>query len=67
MDIGTGVAIAGGAISMAAVLMKWLSVAYNNNNQCVAHSFMSQQITEIKDWLKRVEGKLDGVIERAQR
>jgi hypothetical protein len=64
MDIGTGVAIAGGAISVAAVLMKWLSMAYSGNNQCIAHSVISQQITDVKEWLKRVEEKLDRVIER---
>ena len=52
---------------MAAVIIKWLSVAYSNNNQCAAHSLMSQQIDDIKTWLSRVEGKIDRVIERAQR
>lgn len=65
MDVGTGVAIAGGAISVAAVIMKWLSVAYSDNaTQCVAHNFMAKQIDEIKLWLTRVEEKLDRVIER---
>lgn len=67
MEIGAGVAIAGGAISVAAVIIKWLSVAYSNNNQCAAHSLMSQQIDDIKIWLSRVEGKIDRVIERALR
>lgn len=68
MDIGTGVATAGGAIAIAAVLMKWISVSYSDNtNQCVAHAFMTKQIEEIKLWLRRVEEKLDRVIERPER
>lgn len=67
MDIRTGVAIAGGAISIAAVIMKWLSVAYNNNPSCVAHTFIVQQIDDVKTWLIRVEEKIDQVIARANR
>lgn len=68
MDIGSGVAIAGSAISGAAVIIKWLSTFNNHSvsatSQCAAHNLIIQQVNDVKDWLARVEGKLDRAIER---
>lgn len=63
MDIGTGVAIAGGAISMAAVAIKGIT-ACTSDNRCASHGIITQQIDDMREWLRRVEEKLDRVIER---
>jgi glycine cleavage system pyridoxal-binding protein P len=63
MDIGTGVAICGTAVATAAVLIKWIGKS-ENVRQCPSHSVIDEQIKTLKEWLAKVEMKLDKVIER---
>lgn len=63
MDIGTGLAIAGSAASIAAVFIKWIG-SNSNNKQCASHAMIAQQIINMESWLEKVEAKLDRVIER---
>lgn len=62
MEIGSGIAAAGTAFAIAAIVMKWIGRA--TTQQCNMHAALAQQISGIEAWLDKVEKKLDRVIER---
>jgi hypothetical protein len=65
VEIGSGIAIAGSAFAVAGVAVKWISsVSNNSSRQCNSHAMIAQQIEDIKEWLHKIEAKLDRVIER---
>jgi len=65
MEIGTGIATGTAILSGAAIVMKWLSINSNRNNpQCAAHPFLVEQLREFKEWLIRVEEKIDVAISK---
>jgi hypothetical protein len=65
MNTGIGIALGSLAISIAAVLIKWITATNSSNINCAGHSLVVSQVDGIIKWLTRVEEKLDRVIERA--
>lgn len=70
MDIGSGIAAGSGILGSVAVAFKILSIFKPNGNgngtngHCKDHSGVCTAIDDFKDWLDKVEKKLDRVIER---
>lgn len=61
MEIGTGLAIGFSSIATAAVIMKWIS-RNDSSRQCAAHLLLDGQVKDLKEWLIRIEAKLDAAI-----
>lgn len=60
MEIGTGIAVASAVIGIVAVVFK----IFGRDKHCEDHSGICTSITTLTEWLNRIEGKLDKVIER---
>jgi hypothetical protein len=70
MDIGDGIAIGSGAFASLAAFLKIVEVKFpraSNGNgvkkHCEDHSGVCIEIGNFKEWLDKVEKKLDRVIE----
>lgn len=62
VEIGAGIAVAGCGISIAAIIIKWISRG-DTPKQCDLHAALAQQISSLCVWLEKIEKKLDRVIE----
>jgi hypothetical protein len=62
MDMGAGLAIAGTAFAIAAIIIKW--IGHNTRPQCNLHALIEGQIKDLREGLHRIEDKLDEVIKR---
>ena len=61
MSIGAGIAIVGVAAAVAGTI---IGIA-RQGNKCGMHDMVISDMAGMKDWLIRVEGKIDEVIKRA--
>jgi Na+/melibiose symporter-like transporter len=61
MSIGAGISIVGVAAAVAGVI---ISIA-KQDKKCAVHDVMVGQISDMKEWLIRVERKIDEVIQKA--
>jgi len=68
MEIGSGIAIAGGCFSIVMIIYRIFPVkeqpAVHVNQRCQDHAMIAQEIINVKEWLKTIEGKLDKALER---
>ena len=62
MEVGTAIAIASGVLGLVAIMFRIFPK--RGQSDCAMHSGMEAQIRAMSSWLKRVEEKLDRVIER---
>jgi hypothetical protein len=61
MEIGTGIAITGTSFAVAATVINLLKKTPEKAT-CALHDLAMKQLDELKEWLRRVEGKIDQVI-----
>lgn len=63
MDIGAAIALSSGVLGVVAIIFR-IFPKKDTRGECAAHSGMAEQIRAMNAWLRRVEDKLDRVIER---
>lgn len=65
MDVGAAIALSSGVLGVVAIIFR-IFPKKDMRGECAAHSGMAEQIRAMNAWLRRVEDKLDRVIERRQ-
>ena len=63
MDVGAAIALSSGVLGVVAIIFR-IFPKKDTREECAAHSGMAEQIRAMNAWLRRVEDKLDRVIER---
>jgi hypothetical protein len=70
MDIGTSVAVASFILGIVAIIFKIIDrnekIQTPRSGHCEDHSGVCSTLESLTDWLNKIEGKLDRVIERRQ-
>lgn len=68
MEIGSGIAIAGGCFSIVMIIYRIFPLKEQTplqvNQRCSDHAMIAQEIINVKEWLKTIEGKLDKVLNK---
>lgn len=65
MDVGAAIALSSGVLGVVAIIFR-IFPKRAEPRYCAMHSGMETQIRAMNAWLRRVEDKLDRVIERRQ-
>jgi hypothetical protein len=65
MDVGAAIALSSGVLGVVAIIFR-IFPKRAEPRDCPMHSGMEAQIRAMNAWLRRVEDKLDRVIERRQ-